>query len=90
MSLVNVLIVSPFNKNFEGAKHVLFDKKRTKRRHFKGVNEARKEGAVGLQIPAFETRTTLGSIAKRITKLGKKQKKPWPAQKWPTPLVITG
>ena len=64
--------------------------KRTKRRHFKAVKEAKKEGAVGLQIPAFETRTTLGSIAKRITKLGKKQKKPWPAQKWPTPLVITG
>ena len=54
MSLVNVLIVSPFNKNFESAKHVLFDKKRTKRRHFKGVNEARKEGALGLQILSQE------------------------------------
>ena len=46
-----------------------------KRRHFKGVKEARKEGALGLQIPASETRANLGSIAKRILKLGKNRKK---------------
>ena len=51
--LVNVLIVSPLNKNFENAKHVLFDQK-NKRRHFKGVKEARKEGALGLQILSQE------------------------------------
>ena len=34
-------------------KHVLFDKK-NKRRHFKGVKEARKEGALGLQILSQE------------------------------------
>ena len=28
--LVNVLIVSPLNKNFENAKHVLFDQKKLK------------------------------------------------------------
>ena len=28
VSLVNVLFVSPLNKNFENAKHVLFDKKK--------------------------------------------------------------
>ena len=75
-------------KLFENAMYFL-DKKRVKRKHFKGVKEARKEGALGLQIPASETRANLGSIAKRILKLGKNQKKPRPAQKWPPP-VVTG
>ena len=52
-------------KLFENAMCFL-DKKRVKRKHFKGVKEARKEGALGLQIPASETRANLGSIAKRI------------------------
>ena len=89
-SLVNILIVSPHKKNFLKMLLMYFlDKKRVKRKHFKGVKEARKEGALGLQIPASETRANLGSIAKRILKLGKNRKKQWSAQKWPPP-VVTG
>ena len=54
-SLVNILIVSPHKKNFLKMLLMYFlDKKRVKRKHFKGVKEARKEGALaGVDILAL-------------------------------------
>ena len=49
--------------------------KRYKRRHFQGVQEARKVDDLGPHTPAPETGTNFCSFAKRFIKIGSKSKK---------------
>ena len=46
--------------------------KRSKRRHFWWIQEARKKEDLGPRIPETETRTNLCSFAKRFMKIGPK------------------
>ena len=65
----------------------LFDKKEPKGGMLKGL---RRQGRRGLWVSKFQ-HPKLGPLwvhcKKKIIKLGKNQKKHWPAQKWPPPLV---
>ena len=55
---------------FEKCSNMYFLAKRSKRRHFWGVQEARKEEDLGPYIPAPEIRTYLCSFAERFMKIG--------------------
>ena len=72
------------NKLFENANHVFFDKKEPKGGILRGL---RGQGKRGLWVSKFQNLKLgplWGQLQKNI-KLGKNQKKHWPAQKWPPP-----